>query len=173
MSHFIKVCTVCLDKIAIFREIQYFSDLSQYTTRHSYFAVFNFIENFIDLIRIKVRQRFTKSWEFFKSSNWLKNNDSMPILHGFTIMQLSIVVACKCSKIWNTFLFLFSNKVLVNYQGLVVIHKMLVRNSYREDSDQTATIELFKYGNASLKSSLICVCDACLGFFGRQLVFEF
>ena len=28
MSHLIKVCTVCLDKIAIFREIQYFSDLS-------------------------------------------------------------------------------------------------------------------------------------------------
>ena len=67
-------------------------------------------------------------------------------------MQLRIVVVCKCSKIWNTFLFLFSNKVLVNYQGLVEIHKMLVRNSYREDSDQTATIELFKYGNASLEA---------------------
>ena len=67
-------------------------------------------------------------------------------------MQLRIVVVCKCSKILNTFLFLFSNKVLVNYQGLVVIHKMLVRNSYREDSDQTATIELFKYGNASLEA---------------------
>ena len=29
---------------------------------------------------------------------------------------------------------------------------MLVRNSYREDSDQTATLELFKYGNASLEA---------------------
>ena len=64
--------------------------------------------------------------------------------------------------------------MLVNYQGLVVIHKMLVRNSYREDSDQTAAIELFKYGKLCFfGSSLICVCDACLGFFGRQLVFEF
>ena len=41
----------------------------------------------------------------------------------------------KCSKISNTFLFLFSNKILLIRAG---IHKMLVRIANREDPDQTA-----------------------------------
>ena len=44
----------------------------------------------------------------------------------------------KCSKISNTFLFLFSNKMLVSWAG---IHKMLVRIANREDHDQTASSE--------------------------------
>ena len=44
----------------------------------------------------------------------------------------------KCSRIWNTFLFLFLNKMLVFRAR---IHKMLVRMSNREDSDQTASSE--------------------------------
>ena len=42
----------------------------------------------------------------------------------------------KCSKISNTFLFLFSNKMLVFRAG---IRKMLVRIANREDPDQTAS----------------------------------
>ena len=45
---------------------------------------------------------------------------------------------CKCSKILNTFLFLFSNKMLVIGAG---IHKLLVRIANREDLDQTASSE--------------------------------
>ena len=44
----------------------------------------------------------------------------------------------KCSKISNTFLFLFSNKMLVFRPG---IHKILVRVANREDPDQTASSE--------------------------------
>ena len=44
----------------------------------------------------------------------------------------------KCSKISNTFLFLFSDKTLVIRAG---IHKMLVRIANREDPDQTASSE--------------------------------
>ena len=44
----------------------------------------------------------------------------------------------KCSKILNTFLVLFSNKLLVFRAG---IHKMLVRIANREDPDQTASSE--------------------------------
>ena len=44
----------------------------------------------------------------------------------------------KCSKISNTFLFLFSNKMLVFRAG---IHKMLVIIANREDPDQTASPE--------------------------------
>ena len=44
----------------------------------------------------------------------------------------------KCSKISNTFLFLFSNKMLVFRAG---IHKFLVRVANREDPDQTASSE--------------------------------
>ena len=44
----------------------------------------------------------------------------------------------KCSKISNTFLFLFSNKMLVFRAG---IHKSLVRVANREDPDQTASSE--------------------------------
>ena len=42
----------------------------------------------------------------------------------------------KCSKILNSFLFLFSNKMLVIRTG---IHKMLIKMSTREDLDQTAS----------------------------------
>ena len=45
------------------------------------------------------------------------------------------VVYSKCSKISNTFLFLFSVKILVFRAG---IRKMLVRIAKREDPDQTA-----------------------------------
>ena len=45
---------------------------------------------------------------------------------------------CKCSKTSNTFLFLFSNKILVFRAGT---HKMLVRIANREDPDQTASSE--------------------------------
>ena len=44
----------------------------------------------------------------------------------------------KCSKISNTFLFLFSTELLVIRAG---IHKMLVRIANREDPDQTASSE--------------------------------
>ena len=43
-----------------------------------------------------------------------------------------------CSKISNTFLILFSNKMLVFRAG---IHKFLVRVANREDPDQTASLE--------------------------------
>ena len=44
----------------------------------------------------------------------------------------------KYSEISNTFLFLFSNQMLVIRAG---IHKMLVRIANREDPDQTASSE--------------------------------
>ena len=44
----------------------------------------------------------------------------------------------KCSKISNTFLILFSNKMLIFRAG---IHKILVRIANREDLDQTASSE--------------------------------
>ena len=46
----------------------------------------------------------------------------------------------KCSKILNTFLILFSNKMLVIRAG---IHRMFVRIVNREDPDQTASSEAF------------------------------
>ena len=44
----------------------------------------------------------------------------------------------KCSKLWNTFLILFSNKMLVTRTG---IYKMLVRVANSSDPDQTASTE--------------------------------
>ena len=44
----------------------------------------------------------------------------------------------QCSKISNTFLFLFSNKMLVIR---AVISKMLAKIANREDPDQTASLE--------------------------------
>ena len=41
----------------------------------------------------------------------------------------------KCSKISNTFLFLFSNKMVIR----AGIHKMVARIANREDPDQTAS----------------------------------
>ena len=49
----------------------------------------------------------------------------------------------KCSKIYNTFLFLFSNRMLVIRAG---IHDILTRIANREDPDQTA------YSDMSLPS---------------------
>ena len=51
----------------------------------------------------------------------------------------------KCSKILNTFLFLFSNKMLVIKAG---IHKMLFRIANSEDPDQTASSEAVWSGSA-------------------------
>ena len=62
----------------------------------------------------------------------------------------------KCSKILNTFLFLFSNKMLVFRAGF---QKMLARIANREDPE-------------FLRSSLIWVCSICLDLFGRQLLFK-
>ena len=49
-----------------------------------------------------------------------------------------IMMYDKCSKFSNTFLFLFSNKMLVIRAGT---HTMLVRKTNREDPDQTASSE--------------------------------
>ena len=53
------------------------------------------------------------------------------------IRPISVIYG-KCSKISNTFLFLFSNKMLVFRAG---IHKFLVRVANRDDPDQTASSE--------------------------------
>ena len=45
---------------------------------------------------------------------------------------------CQCSKISNTFLFLFSGKMFVIKAG---IHKMHVRIANKLDPDQTASSE--------------------------------
>ena len=51
----------------------------------------------------------------------------------------------KCSKISNTFLFLFSNKMLVFRAR---IQKTLLRIALREDPDQTASSEAVCSGSA-------------------------
>ena len=51
---------------------------------------------------------------------------------------LILIAYCKCSKILNTFLILFSNKVLIIKAE---IHKMSVRIANRKDPDQTASLE--------------------------------
>ena len=51
----------------------------------------------------------------------------------------------KCSKIPNTFLALFSNKMFV---FRATIHKMLIRIANREDPDQTASSEAVQSGSA-------------------------
>ena len=50
--------------------------------------------------------------------------------------MLCLFVNSKCSKILNTFLFLFSNKMWVNKAG---IHKMHVRIANRGDPGETAS----------------------------------
>ena len=49
-----------------------------------------------------------------------------------------IIKYCKCSKLLNTFLFLFSNKLVIR----AGIHKMVARIANREDPDQTASSEV-------------------------------
>ena len=58
--------------------------------------------------------------------------------HLFDKLQKTKLEYGKCSKISNTFLFLFSNKMLIFRAG---IHKMLVGIANREDPDQTASSE--------------------------------
>ena len=60
---------------------------------------------------------------------YLKFSDPLPETHLFFIWP-----GGKHSKIPNTFLFLFSNKILVIRAG---IHKMLVIITNREDPEQT------------------------------------
>ena len=55
-----------------------------------------------------------------------------PAKHSTTVLPLR---PGKCSKISNTFLFLFENKMLVIMVG---IHKMYVRIANMEDPGQTA-----------------------------------
>ena len=52
------------------------------------------------------------------------------------LLGMDFVRCGKCSKISNTFLFLFSNKLLEIWAGT---HKMVVRKAYGEDPDQTAS----------------------------------
>ena len=59
--------------------------------------------------------------------------------------QITTCINGKCSKISNTFLFLFSNKALVFRAG---IHKMLVRMANWEDPDHTASSEALRSGSA-------------------------
>ena len=57
-------------------------------------------------------------------------------IYRYLIVQLSVYG--KCSKILNTFLFLFKDKMMVIRAG---IHKLLDRIANREDPDQTASSE--------------------------------
>ena len=68
----------------------------------------------------------------------LKILNSGLILKTFTHESTQILDYGKCSKISNTFLFLFSNKILIFRDG---IYKMHVRITNREDPDQTASSE--------------------------------
>ena len=63
-----------------------------------------------------------------------------PLTHNLkgTRMSKNKLTYGKCSKISNTFLILFSNKILIFRAG---IHKILVRIANREDPDQTASSE--------------------------------
>ena len=60
------------------------------------------------------------------------------LLRACECSGISLTVYGKCSKISNTFRFLFTNKMLVLRSQ---IHKMLVRIANREDPDQTASSE--------------------------------
>ena len=64
----------------------------------------------------------------------------------------------KCSKVWNFFHFIFTNKMLLNRTG---VNKMLVRIANREDPDQTASSEAVWSGSALFVRA----------FCHRQLVF--
>ena len=69
---------------------------------------------------------------------------------AFSNNSASIKKKGKCSKISNTFLLLFSNRMLVIKAG---INEMFVRIANREDPDQTDV--------------LILVWTVCLGIFIR------
>ena len=70
----------------------------------------------------------------------------------FAFFQLKSKCNSKCSKISDTFLFLFSNEMLVSRIG---IHKMLVRIANREDPDQTASEEAVLSGSALLVKAFL------------------
>ena len=57
-------------------------------------------------------------------------------MHINNVVQPSVLATGNIRKVQNTFLFLFSTKMLVIRAG---IHKKLVRIANREDSDQTAS----------------------------------
>ena len=59
---------------------------------------------------------------------WLRNKIIKFSLHTLYLSP------GKCSKIWNTFFFLYSNKMFVFRAG---IHNMLVRIANRGDPDQS------------------------------------
>ena len=65
-----------------------------------------------------------------------------------------------------TFLFLFSNKMLVFMAG---IHKLLIRRANREDPDQSASETVIRL---LLKQSDLSVPCLSRGLFGRELVFK-
>ena len=69
------------------------------------------------------------------------NNASLPPYipgRSEVCLQRDIYYYGKCSKISNTLLFFFSNKIVVIRAG---IYKILVRIANREDPDQTASSE--------------------------------
>ena len=57
---------------------------------------------------------------------------------NLSLAYIGVTYYGKCSKISNTYPFLFSKKLLAISVG---IHKMLVRIANREDPDQTASEE--------------------------------
>ena len=71
-------------------------------------------------------------------NNTIHQIDKLPGVLCACDVSMSLESYGKCSKISNTFFFLFSNKMLVFRTG---IHKKLVRIANREDPDQTASSE--------------------------------
>ena len=61
------------------------------------------------------------------------------------MLSLTLSNYRKCSQILNTFLFLFSAKIMVIRAG---IHKIHVRIANREDPDQTASSEAVLFGSS-------------------------
>ena len=106
-------------------------------------------------------------WVFFLLSYFWKNSTFEPSdnpnhSRQKILLQTSLdITTGKCSIFSNSFLFLFSNKMLVFRAG---IHKMLVRIANREDPDQTASAS----SEAVWSRSTLFVYS----FFGRQLVFK-
>ena len=99
------------------------------------------------------------SCSFISSSYWAFKASGETVSNS-TAAKTRKYYYCKCSKISNTFLFPFSNKMLVIGAGF---HKMFVRISNREDPDQT---------DCFFSSSLTWACTVCLGIFSRQLASE-
>ena len=79
---------------------------------------------------------------FLKNKNFISKIRSKvtdyAALTGAVLSVTDESIYCKCSKILNAFLALFSDKVFVFRAG---IHKMIIRIANREDPDQTASSE--------------------------------